>query len=152
MSGIAERAGISRATLYRYFPDVESVLTAWHERHVLSHLERMTALSAGPGSPGRRLAAVLETYALIAHHRGRHGDDLRSLLHPAGGPTEAEQQVVALVRGLLDEAVESGEVRSDTPPAELTAYCLRALEAAGDLPTETAVRRLVSVTVDGLHG
>ena len=30
MSAIAERAGIGRATLYKYFPDVESILVAWH--------------------------------------------------------------------------------------------------------------------------
>jgi AcrR family transcriptional regulator len=34
MSQIAEEAGIGRATLYKYFPDVEAILLAWHERHV----------------------------------------------------------------------------------------------------------------------
>jgi len=38
MSEIAERTGIGRATLYRYFPDVEAILLAWHERQVSSHL------------------------------------------------------------------------------------------------------------------
>ncbi|HET7480249.1 MAG TPA: helix-turn-helix domain-containing protein, partial [Rubrobacteraceae bacterium] len=39
MSRIAEETGIGRATLYKYFPDVEAVLLAWHERHVTGHLE-----------------------------------------------------------------------------------------------------------------
>jgi AcrR family transcriptional regulator len=43
MSQIAERAGIGRATLYKYFPDVQAVLTAWHERQIATHLERLTA-------------------------------------------------------------------------------------------------------------
>jgi AcrR family transcriptional regulator len=30
MSRIAEDSGIGRATLYKYFPDVESILAAWH--------------------------------------------------------------------------------------------------------------------------
>ncbi len=32
MSQIAEETGIGRATLYKYFPDVEAILLAWHER------------------------------------------------------------------------------------------------------------------------
>jgi AcrR family transcriptional regulator len=30
MSDIAEATGIGRATLYKYFPDVETILSAWH--------------------------------------------------------------------------------------------------------------------------
>ncbi|MEP7020668.1 MAG: helix-turn-helix domain-containing protein, partial [Pseudonocardiales bacterium] len=30
MSRIAEETGIGRATLYKYFPDVEAIMTAWH--------------------------------------------------------------------------------------------------------------------------
>ncbi|MEV6386879.1 TetR/AcrR family transcriptional regulator [Nocardia xishanensis] len=31
---IAEATGIGRATLYKYFPDVESIPQAWHERRI----------------------------------------------------------------------------------------------------------------------
>src|SRR5450432_146383 len=41
MSRIAEKTGIGRATLYKYFSSVEAILTAWHERHVTSHLEHL---------------------------------------------------------------------------------------------------------------
>ena len=41
MSAIAQSAGIGRATLYKYFPDVESILVAWHERQVESHLAEL---------------------------------------------------------------------------------------------------------------
>lgn len=34
MSEIAEKSGIGRATLYKYFPDVDTMLLAWHERQV----------------------------------------------------------------------------------------------------------------------
>jgi AcrR family transcriptional regulator len=39
MSQIAEQTGIGRATLYKYFPDVEAILLAWHERQVTGHLD-----------------------------------------------------------------------------------------------------------------
>ena len=35
MSAIATEAGIGRATLYKYFPDVEAILVAWHERDIV---------------------------------------------------------------------------------------------------------------------
>ncbi len=34
MSQIAEETGIGRATLYKYFPDVDAILVAWHDRQV----------------------------------------------------------------------------------------------------------------------
>ena len=39
MSQIAEETGIGRATLYKYFPDVEAILDAWHQRQITGHLE-----------------------------------------------------------------------------------------------------------------
>ncbi len=41
MSQIAERTGIGRATLYKYFPDVEAILLAWHERQITGHLDHL---------------------------------------------------------------------------------------------------------------
>jgi transcriptional regulator SbtR-like protein len=56
-----------------------------------------------------------------------------------------------LIRDLLTEAGESGDVRDDVAPDELASYCLHALAAASSLPSKTAVRRLVMVTLTGLH-
>src|SRR5213080_1603360 len=50
MSQIAEETGIGRATLYKYYPDVEAILVAWHERHVASHLEQLSALRDRTGA------------------------------------------------------------------------------------------------------
>jgi AcrR family transcriptional regulator len=44
MSQIAEATGIGRATLYKYFPDVEAILVAWHERQVTAHLAQLAEL------------------------------------------------------------------------------------------------------------
>ena len=45
----------------------------------------------------------------------------------------------------------AGDVRDDVAPDELASYCLHALAAAGDLPSEDAGRRLVAVTLAGLR-
>jgi AcrR family transcriptional regulator len=44
----AEASGIGRATLYKYFPDVESILRAWHERQVGAHLHQLHAARKRP--------------------------------------------------------------------------------------------------------
>src|SRR5260221_14473930 len=40
MSQIAEETGIGRATLYKYFPDVDAILQAWHAREITHHLHQ----------------------------------------------------------------------------------------------------------------
>jgi len=152
MSQIAEQTGIGRATLYKYFSDVEAILLAHHERHVGAHLARLRQLRDRAGEPGERLASVLTAFALIAHHRERHGThELAALLHRDDHVVRAEQQVRDLVAGLLAEAAETGDVRPDVGPDELARYCVHALSAAGGLSSEAAVHRLVTTTLDGLR-
>jgi AcrR family transcriptional regulator len=152
MSQIAERAGIGRATLYKYFPDVEAILFAWHERHVSGHLEHLEKLRDGAGDAGDRLEAVLRAYALISYQRRRHRTpELSALLHRGEQVARAQQQLVDLFRDLLAEVAATGDVRDDIAPDELASYCLHALTAAGELPSEAAVQRLVTVTIDALR-
>ena len=172
MSEIAEETGIGRATLYKYFPDVESILLAWHERQVTGHLERLAEVRERAGKPGERLAAVLETYALIVHESreqhgsggglggfaaGMHRDEEHHAQHhgghsSAGHMTTARQQLTSFVEEALTAAATGGEARDDVAPRELASYCLHALAAAASLPSKAAVQRLVAVTLSGLRG
>jgi AcrR family transcriptional regulator len=151
MSQIAEQTGIGRATLYKYFPDVQAILFAWHQRQVTGHLERLAELRDQAGDAGERLKAVLEAYALISHHREHHGTELAALLHRGEHVARAQQQLIELIRDLLTEVAATGDVRDDVAPAELATYCLHALTAASSLPSKAAVRRLVTVTLAGLR-
>src|SRR3954451_13920639 len=63
MSEVAERAGIGRATLYKYFPDVASILTAWHEQQIGDHLQHLAAVRDHTDGAGGQLAAVVIAYA-----------------------------------------------------------------------------------------
>jgi AcrR family transcriptional regulator len=152
MSQIAEATGIGRATLYKYFPDVEAILLAWHERQITSHLQQLADVRDQAGEPGERLEAVLEAYALIAHaSHGHHDTELAALLHRDEQVGRAEQQLRDMIRALLTEAAATGDVRDDVAPEELASYCLHALTAASSLPSTAAVRRLVTVTLVGLR-
>ena len=152
MSRIAQETGIGRATLYKYFPDVEAILLAWHERQISGHLEHLKEVRDRAGDAGGRLEAVLESYALIAREsHGHHDAELAAFLHRDEQVARAWQQCRGMIRDLLAEGARSGEVRDDVAPDELAGYCLHALAAAGGLPSEAAVRRLVAVTVAGLR-
>ena len=149
MSKIAEETGIGRATLYKYFSDVEAILVAWHERQIAAHLEYLAEVRDQAGDAGERLEAVLEAYALISHEH--HGTELAALLHRDEQVARAQQQLRDMIRDLLTEAAKSGDVRVDVAPGELASYCLNALAAASSLPSKAAVRRLVTVILAGLH-
>jgi AcrR family transcriptional regulator len=152
MSEIAEATGIGRATLYKYFPDVEAILVAWHDRQVADHLEHLAAVrdQASRASAGERLQAVLEAYAFMTHQRP-HSTELSALLHRGEHLAGARRQLSDLIRDLLTEAAEAGDLRDDVAPDELASYCLHALTAASSLPSKAAVRRLVTVTLAGLR-
>jgi len=82
MSRIAEQTGIGRATLYKYFHDVEAILRAWHERQISGHLDHLAEVRDHVGAADHRLDAVLEAYALISQRSHRHHDaELVAFLH-----------------------------------------------------------------------
>jgi len=148
MSQIAEETGIGRATLYKYYPDVEAILVAWHERLIAGHLERLAGLRGEGGDPIQRLEAVLETYALVRQeHRGT---ELEALLHRGAHVAHPHRRLIELIRELVVECVKAGKVRDDVAPDELASFCLNALGAASTLRSRPAVRRLVGVTLDGI--
>jgi AcrR family transcriptional regulator len=152
MSEIAERTGIGRATLYKYFPDVESILSAWHEREISVHLEQLAVARDHARGAAKRLEAVLEAYALIAHQsRGHHDAELAALLHRDGQVSRAERHLWEMLGELVADAITSGDVRGDIPPDELVTYCLHAIGGAARMSSKAAVNRLVAVTIAGLR-
>jgi AcrR family transcriptional regulator len=150
MSQIAAQTGIGRATLYKYFPDVDSILLAWHERQVSAHLDHLaTVRDHAAGSASQRLEAVLAAYAQISH---QHPDnELAAMPHRGAHIAHAEQHLREFVTDLIADGARAAELRDDVAPTELAAYCLHALTAAGSLRSQAAIRRLVAVTLAGLR-
>jgi AcrR family transcriptional regulator len=152
MSQIAEETGIGRATLYKYFPDVEAILLTWHDRQISSHLEYLARVRDQAGGPGARLEAVLLAYARISRSPEGHSDtEFAAFLHRGEHAARAHHRVHDMIRSLLTEATATGDVRKDVAPDELASYCLYALAGASSLRSKTAVGRLVSVVLSGLR-
>jgi AcrR family transcriptional regulator len=150
MSRIALETGIGRATLYKYYPDVESILIAWHERLVAEHLRQLAEVRHRKDlKPREQLAAVLERYALMLYDH--HGTELAALLHQGPHFDRAQQHLNALVADMIAEGAADGELRDDVGPGELATYCLHAASASTSLTSKAAVRRLIDVTLSGLR-
>ncbi|TDP38604.1 TetR family transcriptional regulator [Nocardia ignorata] len=151
MSQIAEQAGIGRATLYKYFSDVGTILGAWHEQQVGNHLGQLEAAGAAEGDASQRLDILLSTYArILRESRRHHGTDLGALVHHGSHVVHAEQKLRQLMTDSIRAAAAIGAVRADVPAAELAGYCLHALDAAVSLPSEEAVQRLLGIIKAGL--
>jgi AcrR family transcriptional regulator len=151
MSQVAKAAGIGRATLYKYFTDVESILVAHHAQHVEGHLEALDELRGAPGTAGSRLVAVVRAYASICFHRAqRSSTDISALVHRGSDVADAERRLRSVFAELIADAGAEALVRTDVSSEELAEYCLHALPAAGQAADPDQVGRLVRVVLDGL--
>ncbi len=152
MAQIADDAGIGRATLYKYFPDVDAILIAWHDRQVSAHLSRLAEIPARVEGGADRLDAVLRAYASMTFAAREHREtDVARMVHRVGHVAHAEQHLKAMIVDLIAAAAAEGSVRTDVSPEELAEYCLHALAAADRLPSTDAVARLVAVVLAGLR-
>lgn len=152
ISRIAQRTGIGRATLYKYFADVDAILLAWHERQIREHLGQLIQLRDADQHPDTRLRAVLERYALLQLKQEPHaGSDIAAQLHRSEHVAQALSQLQQLIRELIAAAAATGSVHQDQSPDELANYCLHALGGATRLSSTAAVQRLVNLTLAGLR-
>ena len=118
MSQIAAAAGIGRATLYKYFPDVEAILVAWHDRYITRHLQLLAEARDAAGTIAEQIEAVLTAFALIQHEH--HDTELPvALLHRGEHVARARQQLQGLVSDLLAAGAPAGDIRADIDPGEL---------------------------------
>lgn len=148
MSDVAAEAGIGRATLYKYFPNVEAILVAWHAAQVERHVAELQAARDRGGSPLEQLTRVLGAYAAICH--GHHGSAIAVAVHDADHMHGPRAHLRAFVEDLVVAAAAAGQVRADVPAGELAVFALAAVQAANELPSRAAVDRLVATTVAGL--
>ncbi len=153
MSQIAEATGIGRATLYKHFPDVETILHEWHERQIERHLRHLAEVRDAGGDALERLEAVLEAYAYISHEsRGHRDTEFAALLHRNQHVViAAERRLRDMISDCFAVAAREEVVRTDVPPHELASYCLHALAAARALRGKPAVQRLLKVTLSGVR-
>jgi AcrR family transcriptional regulator len=147
MARIAQETGIGRATLYKYFKDVEEILASWHRRQVAAHLEDLEAVRSRHPDPVRALEAVLLAYA--AHSAHDHHGSLGRLLHALPHVDEAHRHLQSFVTDLVREALEAGKLKAQGSSDELARYALAAMDAATG-HSRAALTRLVGMVLKGM--
>jgi AcrR family transcriptional regulator len=160
MSAIAEGSGISRATLYHYFPDVDAVLAAWVGQEIERSVSAMLAEARSIPDPLGRLTYLVKTQARTFASQD-HRLSAEHFESEAGSPAvrrEVEAQLAPLrelLAGTLAEARAQGMLRARVDPvlaADLVLGLLGAIRrhlVAGTLTPDEAVRSVMELLGSG---
>jgi AcrR family transcriptional regulator len=137
MSQIAEQTGIGRATLYKYSPDVEAILVAWHEREVTGHLAQLASVRDRAGRAGER--GPLQSLALSSP-----AASWRSNRH--FGITEADwRDALAKAPGIRDLGVAGATWSAGSPRSPGTRLRERSAQWSADGVGRTVVAGVARV-------
>jgi len=150
MADVAEAAGVSRATLYRYYPHREALLSA-----LASHA--LADAAARLADAGLERATVEEAIERIVRAVAAVGDRYAVLVqeHVKFDQAEAERLLGAPMRAVFERGIESGLVRQDLSIDVLLELFGGALMAAvkltqrGNLGLEEASAAAASMFLDG---
>jgi AcrR family transcriptional regulator len=124
LAEIARRAGISRPTVYRRFPDTRSILAALLTRRITDALDDVPSRGVGRERVVERIVAVAE--------RLRLDDVIMAVLHQAPDLAmtylserlgTSQQILLGTVAGELEAGQEDGSVRTGDV-RQLAAMCL----------------------------
>lgn len=146
MAAIADRAEMSRQTLYRYYKDVDAVLLGVADL-VTSHDQAFVEMVREQPDPRSQLELIAET-ATGDGHAGHDATALLAVLPPAGREIVAQHQARArnLLAEVLQRGIVQGNFRSDVDPHVDAPLILGLLDAAAPNAAEraiTLVHRLV---------
>jgi len=150
MSDVAEAAGMSRATLYRYFPTREQLLQALTAAAINATATRLAAA-------GLDTVPVAEAIARIARVVAAGGSKYAAVIDRFG-PDDAsavEQPIKALVEALLRRGLDDGTFRGDLTVDELGFVLGSLLQGAARMAAEQQAgveKTAALVTSVFLHG
>jgi AcrR family transcriptional regulator len=136
MSQVAQRAGIGRATLYSYFPDVEHILLAWHDQEVERyHGALADELAAQPDTSNALRVFIAR---MIQGFTGEHDNalDASGVELTALSPDikrqmgDATAKLTSLLKDTLEEGIRTGRLRPDLNVELTTTLIMRTAGAA----------------------
>ena len=156
---VVRRAGIGRATFYRYFTSKDELIAACFAQAVDVLDARLTAAAASAAHPPDQLRRMVEALVQV---QAEHFAPLRLL---ARSRTELSRRwrealrelrvrVLALLRANLERGIASGHYRADVDP-EATPVLLNGMVRAGlmqlpELPVPRLTSAISALLLDGV--
>ncbi|UWP80071.1 TetR/AcrR family transcriptional regulator [Dactylosporangium fulvum] len=151
LDGIAQRANVGNATLYRHFPTREALI----EAVVRERFEQLAANEPDPAStdPAEALGIWLREFvAYTQSFQVLPGSVLASLREPTGPLQNSCSIIQAAATRLLTEAQRTGAVRSDVNAIDLLIQATGIAWATDRGPADpNRVERLLTLLMDGLR-
>jgi AcrR family transcriptional regulator len=148
MTDVAAAAGVARATVYRYFPNRQSLLDELARLAVRSAAERLAAarIDEIPVADGitravRALVEVGDLFVVVARERLR--PEFEQFERHVGGP----------LRALVERGQAAGDLRPDVPSAWLTDSLIGVVVGVVSSPLhrgqEDTIAAITSLYIDG---
>ena len=149
LNDIARRAEIGPGTLYRHFPTRNALIEAVFR----SQVEKLTAA-------GQRFSATMPPLEALRAWMFEFIDYVagKTLILPAmdtlpGGSMRMIEGTRGLIhstfRGLVQRAIESGELRADTDPDDIIRALIGIFYTTSLPGWESSARRIVDILIDG---
>lgn len=149
LDDIAKQAGVGAGTLYRHFPTRDELLKAVYHSEVekLASAEKKFAEAMPP------LEALRAWMLLFVDYIATKKIIAAALNEMVGGPKKmfeaSHERIWGAIRGLVNRAIKSGDIRKDLDPIDL----LRALIGVANLSAspdwQQSARRLVDILITG---
>jgi AcrR family transcriptional regulator len=152
LEAVAARAGVGIGTLYRNFPNRDSLVEAAYRTEV-AHLCDAASELLESNAPDVALAEWMDRFVTYAAAKRGMAGALKAVNAKTDLYSQTRGQITGAIGGLLDAGVEAGSLRADVEPEDV----LRAMGCIWNLGDgegwRTQAETLIRIIVDGLrHG
>ncbi|MGC0405172.1 AcrR family transcriptional regulator [Streptomyces sp. SAI-126] len=151
LSLIAKKAGVGQGTLYRHFPNRETLVLEVHQREV-QHLADSASQLLRSGRPDEALREWMSRLAYFAMARAGLASALGQAISATGSPAKpGYSTVVDAIKLLLDANHEAGTIRPDVTTDDfiLAIAGIWQIDNRGDWRAQSD--RLLNLVMDGLR-
>jgi AcrR family transcriptional regulator len=152
LEAVAARAGVGIGTLYRNFPNRDSLVEAAYRTEV-AHLCDAASELLTSRPPDVALAEWMDRFVTYAAAKRGMAGALKAVNAKTDLYSQTRGQITGAIGGLLDAGVQAGSLRADVEPEDV----LRAMGCIWNLGDgegwRTQAETLIRIIVDGLrHG